>query len=45
MQGSFHILLEHLINLTYQQQRIRLTQSGFYGKIHAYASSYISFGG
>jgi len=45
MRGSFHIFLEHLINSTYQHQRIRLTQSGFYGKIHSYASSYIRFGG
>lgn len=45
MRGSFHIFLEHLINSTYQQQRIRLTQSGFYGKVHSYASSYILFGG
>ena len=45
MRGSFHIFLEHLINSTYQQQRIRLTQSGFYGKVHSFASSYIRFGG
>lgn len=45
MKGSFHIFLEHLINSNYQHQRIRLTQSGFYGKIHQFASSYIRFGG
>jgi len=45
MRGSFHIFLEHLINSTYQYQRIRLAQSGFYGKIHSFASSYITFGG
>ena len=44
MRGSFHIFLEHLINSTYQQQRTKLTQSGFYGKVHSFASSYISFG-
>jgi len=45
MKGSFHLFLEHLINSTYQHQRIRLNQLGFYGKIHSFASSYISFGG
>ena len=45
MRGSFHLFLEHLINSTYQHQRIRLSQSGFYGKVHSFASSYISFGG
>jgi hypothetical protein len=45
MHGSFHIFLEHLINLTYQHQKTKLSQSGFYGKVHAFASSYISFGG
>jgi hypothetical protein len=46
MRGSFHIFLEHLINSTYQHQRIRLAQSsGFYGKVHSFASSYVSFGG
>ena len=45
MRGSFHIFLEHLINSTYQHQRIRLSQTKLYGKVHSYASSYISFGG
>jgi len=45
MKGSFHVFLEHLINSTYQHQRIRLSQPQLYGKIHSYASSYISFGG
>jgi len=45
MKGSFHLFLEHLINSTYQHQRIRLSQSGFHGKVHSFASSYISFGG
>jgi hypothetical protein len=45
MHGSFHIFLEHLINSAYQQQRTRLSQSGFYGKVHSFASSYIRFGG
>ena len=45
MKGSFHLFLEHLINSTYQHQRIRLSQSKLYGKVHSYASSYISFGG
>ena len=45
MRGSFHIFLEHLINSIYQQQRIRLTELGFYGKVHSFASSYIRFGG
>ena len=45
MHGSFHIFLEHLINSTYQQQRIRLSQSQLYGKVHSFASSYIRFGG
>lgn len=45
MKGSFHLFLEHLINSTYQHQRIRLSQSGFYGKVHSFASSYICFGG
>ena len=45
MRGSFHIFLEHLINSTYQHQRTKLTQSGFYGKVHSFASSYIQFGG
>ena len=45
MLGSFHIFLEHLINSTYQHQRTKLTQSGFYGKVHSFASSYIQFGG
>jgi len=45
MKGSFHLFLEHLINSTYQHERIRLSQSQLYGKIHSYASSYISFGG
>lgn len=45
MHGSFHIFLEHLINSAYQHQKTRLSQSGFYGKVHAFASSYIRFGG
>lgn len=45
MRGSFHIFLEHLINSTYQQQRIRLSQTKLYGKVHSFASSYIRFGG
>ena len=45
MKGSFHLFLEHLINSTYQHQRIRLSQLGFYGKVHSFASSYIRFGG
>lgn len=45
MRGSFHIFLEHLINSTYQYQRAKLSESGLYGKIHSFASSYISFGG
>jgi len=45
MKGSFHLFLEHLINSTYQHQRTRLSQSGLYGKIHSFASSYILFGG
>ena len=45
MKGSFHLFLEHLINSTYQHQRIRLSQSQLYGKVHSFASSYISFGG
>jgi hypothetical protein len=45
MRGSFHIFLEHLINLTYQHQREKLSKSGLYGKIQAFASSYIHFGG
>ena len=45
MKGSFHLFLEHLINSTYQHQRIRLSQSQLYGKVHSFASSYILFGG
>ena len=45
MRGSFHIFLEHLINLTYQHQREKLSKSGLYGKIQAFVSSYIHFGG
>lgn len=45
MHSSFHIFLEHLINSTYQHQRIRLAKLGFYGKVHSFASSYIRFGG
>jgi len=45
MKGSFHLFLEHLINSTYQCQRIRLSQSKLYGKVHSFASSYICFGG
>jgi len=45
MRGSFHVFLEHLINSTYQHQKTRLSQSGFYGKVHSFASSYVSFGG
>lgn len=45
MRGSFHIFIEHLINLTYQRQREKLSKSGLYGKIQAFASSYIYFGG
>ena len=45
MHGSFHILLEHLINSAYQHQKTKLTQTGFYGKTHPFASSYIRFGG
>jgi hypothetical protein len=45
MESSFHIFLEHLINSAYQQQKTRLSQVDFYGKIHSFASSYIRFGG
>lgn len=45
MESSFHIFLEHLINSTYQNQRIRLSQLKLYGKVHSFASSYIRFGG
>ncbi len=45
MHGSFHIFLEHLINSAYQYQKTKLAQSGFYGKVHSFASSYICFGG
>ena len=45
MESSFHIFLEHLINSTYQHQRIRLSQTKLYGKVHSFASAYIRFGG
>ena len=45
MKGSFHIFIEHLINSAYQYQKTRISESGSYGKIHSFASSYISFGG
>jgi hypothetical protein len=39
------LFIEHLINLAYQYQREKISKSGLYGKIHAFASSYIHFGG
>lgn len=45
MHSSFHNLLEHLINSAYQHQKTKLAQTGFYGKIHSFASSCIRFGG
>lgn len=45
MHGGLHILLEHLINSAYQYHKERLAQSGLYGKVHAFATSYIPFGG
>ena len=34
-----------LFTFSYQHQRVRLFQSKLYGKVHSFASSYISFGG
>ncbi|CAG8486335.1 4903_t:CDS:2 [Racocetra fulgida] len=45
MQGGLHVLLENLINSTYQYHRDRLSKLGIHGKIHAFATSYITFGG
>ncbi|CFW93395.1 protein of unknown function [endosymbiont DhMRE of Dentiscutata heterogama] len=45
MQGGLHVLLENLINSTYQYHRERLSKAGIYGKIHSLATSYITFGG
>jgi len=43
MPSSFHNLLEHLINSTYQHHRESLAK--LYGKTHSLAISYVRFGG
>ncbi|KLL03767.1 MAG: hypothetical protein MRECE_9c021 [Mycoplasmataceae bacterium CE_OT135] len=43
MPGSFHNFFEHLINLSYQHHREKLSR--LYGKVHDLATSYIRFGG